>query len=296
MKALFTEEEFECAKASEKLPCECYQCAKIFYSKKSNISAARKGHVAIKVKFCSIGCGKRYNNLNNKIDCPSCNQKITTCNINVHLKTCGTIRVGTRRSQPKYEHGNSGKGNQYTKAKATGIPYVISEKTKEKLKIAGAKRKHTEENKQKIREQKIKLYQEHPEKIPFKMYKYFEKSYPEKTFEHGLTSNTITNYIYDYKQGMYYYDFAIPKFKLDFEIDGDFHNKPERIIRDNLRDEYSLRNGWTIIRFEARLVLKQLDYCIEKVKDVLKNFDDYKGRKIKYWYKDYINKKATPNK
>ena len=52
------------------------------------------------------------------------------------------------------------------------------------------------------------------------MYKYYEKSYPEKIFEHGLTSNTIVNYVYDYKQGMYYYDFGFPEIKLDVEVDG----------------------------------------------------------------------------
>ena len=118
---------------------------------------------------------------------------------------------------------------------------------------------------------------------------------PEKMFEHGLSSNTITNYFYDYKQGMYYYDFAFPDQKIDIEIDGDFHNKPERIIKDRLRDEYSISLGWKVFRFEARLIQKALSYCIDKVKYILNNSIEDISKVVKYTYKDYIleNKKAA---
>ena len=37
MKPLFTQDEFNNAKGSEKLPCQCYYCGKTFYSIKKTI-------------------------------------------------------------------------------------------------------------------------------------------------------------------------------------------------------------------------------------------------------------------
>lgn len=216
----------------------------------------------------------------------------------IHENPTKYTGYSTENLKESYKNGRK-KTNQHIHAKETGIPYVIKESTRIKQSIAGSKQIISEERKQKIREQKIKLYQEHPEKIPFNMYKYYEKSYPEKVFETGLSSNTITNYVYDYKKGIYYYDFAFPELQIDFEVDGDMHKKPEHIIKDNLRDEFSLNNGWSVVRFEARLVLKNINYCIGKVKEILQNPENYKGVVTRITYKDYLlfmeNKKADTN-
>ncbi len=328
MKPLFTQEEYERAKSYDKLKCECYNCNKEFLVDKRYVKDSYNGEKS--AMFCSRSCNSSFLNKNNKKECNKCGRQITHNNYKKHLLVCQgktSLKIDKYlNSNGEYEcpecykifkkyaigkhvwlHYNIQKSlkqsyndgrkpmNQHLYAKKTGIPYIMKESTREKHRLAGIKQVISEERKQVIREQKIKLYQEHPEKIPFNMYKYYEKSYPEKIFEHGLTSNTITNYIYDYNVGIYYYDFAFPELQIDFEIDGDFHNKPERIIKDNFRDDYSLNNNWTVIRFEARLVLKALDYCMEQVKEIIKNFDKYKGQRIKFWYKDYINKKASPN-
>jgi len=335
MKPLFSEEEFEKAKNKDKLLCECYNCNKPFLVEIRYIRDALKGKSVAKFcsqncnssyrgknhkKDCPI-CGRiisvsnfklhiskckgkipikidRYLNNKGEYKCPYCDKIYKAGGIAGHIwrhENPNARKNWSEKIKQQYKDGKRKINNQHTHGREIGKIYVVKESTKEKLRKSGTLKRHSDVTKQIIRKQKIKLYQEQPDKIPFKMYKYFEKSYPEKTFEHGLTSNTITNYVYDYKQGMYYYDFAIPDLKIDFEIDGDFHNKPERIIRDNLRDEYTLKNGWTVIRFEARLVLKDLDYCIEQVKKIIENFDKYKGQKIKFWYKEYINEKATPN-
>lgn len=56
------------------------------------------------------------------------------------------------KENPNRESGS----NQHTKAKETGIPYEVSDETKEKISKASTGRKHTKETKKKISEKRIK--------------------------------------------------------------------------------------------------------------------------------------------
>ena len=61
--------------------------------------------------------------------------------------------------------------------------------------------------------------------------------------------------------------------KLDVEIDGGTH-KLEKVIKiDKRRDEFSIKNGWTVIRFEAKQVKNDVVECVKRVMTYLNNFN-----------------------
>ncbi len=246
-------------------------------------------------KYYRIDKRKKYSG-ETKIICSICNKEFNQHGIGTHhyMKHEGNAQ----RMVSEFKNTRVVPENVFLKAKEEGTTFVVTEEVREKLRKSSTGRKHTEESKNKIRIHQIKYYQENPDKIPFKLYNYEEKSRPEKLFEHTLTSSTITqafNYVYEHKFNIYYFDFAWLDIKLDVEIDGDFHLKPARIIRDEMRDEFSIKNGWTVIRFEARLVNKNPEYCVSKLKHVFDNLEMYKNKRTKFWYKDYVNKKAPSN-
>ncbi len=322
MKPLFTKEEYEMVRYQDKLPCECYQCEKVFYKSKHEISRFIKRNEPV-AKFCSKSCNSRYKNFNYKKQCPKCLKFFTAVNLTTHTSACGILNSRYKKRIYKEDiikchicdkefnkYGIGGhiamkhKGmaeyiqsfkkicsNASIKAKNEGRIHQMSEETRKKLQTAGKNRKHTEETKNKIRLNKIKFYQENPDKIPFNIYDYNQKSYPEKVFEKNLTGNTFYNfgnYEYGYDYNIYELDFAWIDLKLDVEIDGDFHLKPDRIIRDEKRNNFLIRNGWSVIRFEARLVNKQPLFCIKKLQHVFENLENYKSLTTKFWYKDFL--------
>jgi len=72
MKSLYTDNEFNLAKSTDKLPCECYQCSKTFFKKKKYITSEinlNKGDV----KFCSKKCMFEHRNTSLYVNCLNCN-------------------------------------------------------------------------------------------------------------------------------------------------------------------------------------------------------------------------------
>jgi very-short-patch-repair endonuclease len=83
------------------------------------------------------------------------------------------------------------------------------------------------------------------------------QSYPELYVENYLLKNNIKfekeKYISKSSLGLkenggYFLDFYFEKEKLNLEIDGSQHNKPERIKHDKQRDEFLEKNGYKVIR------------------------------------------------
>lgn len=74
MKPLFTDEQLKKAKYSEKLPCECYNCNKVFYTKKHSIMYAVK-ETRNYAKFCSRKCSTLFSVKGEKINCKNCNKE-----------------------------------------------------------------------------------------------------------------------------------------------------------------------------------------------------------------------------
>lgn len=65
---------------------------------------------------------------------------------------------------------------------------------------------------------------------------------------------------------VYYLDFAWPHIKLDVEIDGAYHNRPEQIVKDGARDSFLKSKGWVILRFKNKIVLKDSSKVIAMIK------------------------------
>jgi len=131
------------------------------------------------------------------------------------------------------------------------------------------KRKHSQETKQKLSKAHIKFLDEHPEFSPWRLSHSSHKSYPEKVFENALISSRIKGWKYNYPVGRFCYDFAFLKQKIDVEIDGGTHNKPEVKKIDVRRDKWSRSKGWTVIRFTAKQVRNDLISCLNKLTIVL---------------------------
>lgn len=154
--------------------------------------------------------------------------------------------------------------------------YTISGKFKSrtlKQAIAISKKprhKHTQESKDKIRATHIIYMQKNPEKTAWSRRHRHEKSFPEKIFEDELNRRGITGWEYDFQAGIYKYDFAFPNFKLDVEIDGSWHDSEKQMQKDKLRDNFTLMNGWIVLRFKAKEVQTNLIGCVDKLQEFLK--------------------------
>jgi very-short-patch-repair endonuclease len=61
--------------------------------------------------------------------------------------------------------------------------------------------------------------------------------------------------VLQYRVGPYFLDLAYPERKIALEYDGREHLTPERARRDLNRQAYITREGWTVVRFPASVVL-----------------------------------------
>lgn len=73
MKPLYTQTEFNSAKSTDKLSCECYQCGNIFYSPKKEIKYTLKNNLE-RIKYCSIECRNSAQLKNIILDCKNCGE------------------------------------------------------------------------------------------------------------------------------------------------------------------------------------------------------------------------------
>ena len=130
--------------------------------------------------------------------------------------------------------------------------------------IAAYKNNHhwSEKEKKRISEEKIKYLTEHPDKVPYKLNHSSKMSYPEKIFKNALETLNISGWTYNFRNGIYAYDFAFPSLKIDVEIDGNTHTQ-EKVKRiDARRDAFSNENGWQVIRFTAKEIKENVIMCI----------------------------------
>ena len=126
---------------------------------------------------------------------------------------------------------------------------------------------------EKIRSSVKEYLVKNPDQIPYVKNHSSKKSYPEEIFEKLLTEHDIRGWIYNYRLGTYIFDFAFPDIKLDIEIDGSHHIQKRMLIHDQRRDEYSKSQGWTVKRYEAKLVKDKSSHysIIEEIKQLIKD-------------------------
>lgn len=130
---------------------------------------------------------------------------------------------------------------------------------------------HTLATKQRISLARKKYLQKHPDKVPYKLNHSSRKSWPEEIFERALNRHNISGWIRRYMNGRYEYDFAFPLLKIDVEIDGNTHSLRSVKRIDKERDEWSKSQGWTVVRFDARHVLRNVEQCIQLLQKCLNN-------------------------
>lgn len=96
-----------------------------------------------------------------------------------------------------------------------------------------------------------------------------KKSNPEKIVELEFIKRGIKGWIYNFPNGSYKYDFAFPELKVDVEIDGRQHSVESRKIFDSRRDEWSVSQGWRVLRIPAILVRNDLEAVMETIVDFI---------------------------
>lgn len=108
-------------------------------------------------------------------------------------------------------------------------------------------RKHSEDVKRRLSENKRQYYKDNPDKIPFRVWHYSKgESYPEKYFREWLEKEGIP-FQKEYAFGLYSLDFLIGNINL--EIDGDQHYRTQKAIDKDLRRNKELEdNGFKVIR------------------------------------------------
>ena len=62
MKPLYSQNEFDVAKANDKLPCKCYNCNSTYYKKKKYIKSFLKNPSKNYIRFCSQKCNSESKN------------------------------------------------------------------------------------------------------------------------------------------------------------------------------------------------------------------------------------------
>ena len=122
------------------------------------------------------------------------------------------------------------------------------------------------ETRDKISKSRIKYLMNNPDKVPYLINHSSKKSYPEQLFENALISSEITGWEYAFRNGIYEYDFAFPEKKIDVEIDGGTHLSEKVKKIDERRDIFSKSQGWTVLRFTADEVKKDIIKCINILK------------------------------
>lgn len=70
--------------------------------------------------------------------------------------------------------------------------------------------------------------------------------------------------------GNYIVDFYCPKEKLIIELDGEIHNKLEVQEKDQKRTDYLMSFGFTVIRFENKMVFDNLKSVLKEIEDNFK--------------------------
>lgn len=136
--------------------------------------------------------------------------------------------------------------------------------------------KHSEETKQKISLARKKFIENNPDKIPFVMYQHQkQKSYAEQYFLDWLKKENI----YDsdeYRVSRYQLDFAWPKKKIYFEVDGNYHKYDFAKKHDKEREENLKKLGWKcIIRIDwsnyKKLLIQEKKTLLENIKKAIEN-------------------------
>jgi very-short-patch-repair endonuclease len=126
----------------------------------------------------------------------------------------------------------------------------------------------SEKTKKKISESRKKFLRDSG-KNPYSLSHSSHKSNPEKIVESEFIKRGIKGWIYNFPHGTYKYDFAFPDLKVDVEIDGRQHMTESRRAFDLKRDQWTISQGWKVLRIPAILIRNDLESTITTIKEFL---------------------------
>ena len=92
-----------------------------------------------------------------------------------------------------------------------------------------------------------------------------KRSNPEIIVENELLKRGIKGWISKFRNGIYEYDFAFPELKVDVEIDGHQHKQEKYKMSDRRRDEWTISQGWRVLRIEASIVKNSLSSVVNEI-------------------------------
>lgn len=160
----------------------------------------------------------------------------------------------------------------------------------------------TVEHRKKISESRLKYLHLNPDKVPYRLWNTAGYvSYPHNKIMSILKNMNIQGWISEYQNSIYSYDIAFPELKLDIEIDGSTHSRPETIISDARRDAYSTSQGWKVLRFTASDVVKDSTKVVDSIIDVISSINPtylstFDSNKWNIQKQNFINYKAQLHK
>ncbi len=180
----------------------------------------------------------------------------------VHLGDISRVshNKGKKRSVPAWNKGLTKKTNAKIAEMSLNTSKTLTGKNK---------KPHSDETKKKISDARIKFLLENPDKVPYLINHSSKMSYPELVFKNALDTSGIDGWEYNHRNSIYQYDFAFVDKKIDVEIDGGTHLSEKVKKIDKRRDEFSINNGWIVIRFTAKEVKENVLKCIEQLKPYL---------------------------
>jgi hypothetical protein len=82
MTPLYSQEQFNLAKSTDKLPCKCCKCSETFYRVKKEITRFLKHNIQ-DIKFCSRKCMGEFKTTKQTFNCSNCNIELTKIPSNV---------------------------------------------------------------------------------------------------------------------------------------------------------------------------------------------------------------------
>ena len=123
----------------------------------------------------------------------------------------------------------------------------------------------SQEHKDKISHSRKEYLNNNPGNIPYLLNHSSKESYPEKKFREELEKRNIVGWKYNYPIKRYSLDFAFLEKMIDVEIDGNTHNQTSVAQKDKIRDTTLTEIGWTVIRFTAEEIKKNINFCMDKL-------------------------------
>jgi hypothetical protein len=113
MKPLFTQEEFDSAKANDKLPCKCYNCSETFFKQKKLIQTNVKYNRG-RIRFCSFDCSREYIRKKENVNCLNCGNIHEKRKIDIEKSKTGNFFC-SRSCAAIYNNAHKTKGNRRSK-------------------------------------------------------------------------------------------------------------------------------------------------------------------------------------